>query len=98
MTTDACRLMRPGAEIAAARILGAKLIAEPQNVVRVSTLNPEPLWRFVFRRPCSTPARPPAQAAKGCGAADGMEIKEVQTQSCSGITLALWFHGNERRN
>src|ERR1035441_4525167 len=35
---------------------------------------------------------------QGSGTADGIETKEVQTQSCNGITLALWFHGNERRN
>jgi hypothetical protein len=29
----------------------------------LSPLNPQPLWRFVFRRPCSTPAHPPAQGA-----------------------------------
>jgi NAD-dependent dihydropyrimidine dehydrogenase PreA subunit len=31
---------------------------------QLSTLNPQPIWWFVFRRPGSTPARPPAQAAK----------------------------------
>ena len=33
-----------------------------------------------------------------CGAAGDMEMKEVQTLSCNGITLALLFHCNERRN
>jgi hypothetical protein len=30
----------------------------------LSTINSQPLWRFVFRRPSSTRARPPEQAAK----------------------------------
>ena len=35
----------------------------------LSTINPQPLWRFVFRWPRSTPARPSAQAAKRPAAA-----------------------------
>jgi hypothetical protein len=35
---------------------------------------------------------------QGCGAAGDTEMKEAQTPSCNGITLALLFGCNERRN
>jgi hypothetical protein len=50
-------LALPAAAQALKVLISSSRLSASAAFTSLSTINPQPLWRFVFRRPCSTPAR-----------------------------------------